>query len=146
MTFDELRLAMAVRMMNENVRDSAANQEMLSFANRVQQEYARIFQEVCFPFFLDDVRRLATNVRKNKDVRIKADVALAHGVRCFWSGRGMGECSDEAECGHLVPRCRGGELSVANCIIECRRHNNERREKTIEEYLQLEIPHENLPH
>jgi hypothetical protein len=34
-----------------------------------------------------------------------------------------------------VPKCRGGDISVANCQIECRAHNNQRRERTIEEYL-----------
>lgn len=67
---------------------------------------------------------------------MKAKVALEHGTRCFWVGRNVGACSDEAEVGHIVPRCQDGPLTVENCMIECRAHNNERKERTIEQYLQ----------
>lgn len=135
MTFAELQLAMAIHSLNQHLRDAAPHAELLKFANNVQDQFAALTGEIYFPFMLDDVKRLAMAVRKSTDTRTKAEVAIAHGWRCFWIGRGKGGCCENAECGHLVPRCRGGELTIANCVIECRRHNNERREKTIEEYL-----------
>jgi hypothetical protein len=34
-----------------------------------------------------------------------------------------------------VQRCKGGLLTVENGQIECRAHNNQRREMSIEDYL-----------
>ncbi len=41
----------------------------------------------------------------------------------------------EVEAGHVVQRCKGGPLTVENGQIECRAHNNQRREMSIEDYL-----------
>lgn len=70
-----------------------------------------------------------------ESTRIKAQIAAAHGYECFWKHRGKGPCSDEAEAGHVVPRAAGAELTVENGMIECRAHNNQRRERSIEDYL-----------
>lgn len=87
---------------------------------------------------IDDVIAIANAIRKNMDTRAKIEVAKIHGTRCFFEGRGKGPCCDIAEVGHLVPSCHGGHLSIENCMIECRNHNNQRRERTIEEYLRSE--------
>ena len=65
----------------------------------------------------------------------KAEIAAAYGYECFWKHRGKGPCCDEVEGGHVIPRCAGADLTVANGMIECRAHNNQRREHSIEDYL-----------
>jgi hypothetical protein len=136
MTFDELVLLTAIRRAGGNWGDLLLDAERVAFARKVADSYTLITQDVRFPFSVDDVIRLKTLLRKGKNNRVKADIALAHGYRCFWHGRGKGPCTNEAEAGHLVPRCQGGELTVENAMIECRGHNNQRRDMTIEEYLQ----------
>lgn len=135
MTFDELRLLVAIQRANVVFRDGAADRERLQVCKEVAATFADLTGDVEFPFDRSDVWLQGVSWRKSQDKRTKAEVAFQHGFMCFWVGRGKGPCSDEAEVGHLVPRCHGGELTVANCIIECRNHNNQRRELTIEEYL-----------
>lgn len=135
MLFRELKLLIAIRSLRTKSRDYLTAADRLEFAMKVQRQYALLFQTVEFPFSIDDVIAIYMAMRKNKNTRTKGDIAATHGTTCFWAGRGKGDCSDECEAGHLVPACRNGELSVANCIIECRAHNNQRREMTIEEYL-----------
>lgn len=135
MTFSELNLVIAIKRLNCGSRDYNSQRERLIFAIRVQSEYCRIRGETVFPFTVDDVHAAYLKLRKNADTKLKAEIADTHGVRCFWIGRGKGDCDEDAEAGHIVPRCKGGPLTVANAMIECRKHNNARREKSIEEYL-----------
>ena len=95
--------------------------------------------ESIFPFKIDDIVQWDTNIRKQKNTRVKIDVALKHGLDCFWRERGKGPCCDIAECGHLLQNCVGGPMSVENCVIECRSHNNQRREMSIEQYIRSEL-------
>lgn len=135
MTFDELRLLTAIRMLGGTWGDMPTDQMRREFASQVAAQHAAMTGDVRFPWSIDDVIKLALSLRKQIDTRTKADIAIQHGVKCFWEGRGKGACTDEAEAGHLVPKCRGGQLTVENAVIECRGHNNQRREMTIEEYL-----------
>lgn len=135
MTFDELTLVTAIRRLDAGAADLITGQQRLQFALQVQEIYCRHSGDTRFPFSVDDVIGAYMKLRKNVDTRIKADIAIAHGATCFWRNRGKGECSEDAEAGHLVARTNGGELTVANAMIECRKHNNERREKSIDEYL-----------
>lgn len=78
-----------------------------------------------------------TRYRKSGDKRLRlmVEVAIAHGCRCFFAGRGKGECSDELDLDRIVPGARGGQYRVENCHIVCSRHNRERGDRSIEEYL-----------
>lgn len=135
MTFEELRLLTAIRKLGGTWGDMPTDAMRREFAIQVASQHAMMTGDVRFPWSIDDVIRLSLNLRKQVDTRTKADIAIQHGCRCFWDGRGKGPCTDEAEAGHLVPRSRGGELTVANAVIECRGHNNQRSDMTIEEYL-----------
>lgn len=137
MTFEELRLCMAIHKTK-----SLGGGDRTSMADRIQaaclvmQTYAVLFEDSYFPYRIDDIERWRMAMRKNKRVtRVKIDVALAHGPVCFWMHRNKGPCCNYAEVGHLIPRCQDGPLSVANAVIECRSHNNQRRERTIEQYI-----------
>lgn len=139
MNVDELRLTMAIYHAGLGGSDRPTSAQRLQAAKRVMVAFIYHFQDSYFPYSIDDIARLSLAYRKNKDTQIKVQIALAHGWRCFWFGRGVGDCSNEVEAGHIVPKCKGGELSVENCWIECRAHNNDRKEKTIEEYLRFKL-------
>jgi len=135
MTFDQLRLLCAIHRAGLDLQDPVTDKERLSLGMAVQRTYADLFDTTYFPWRTEQIVKLFYQWRKSPDTRTKADIAAAHGCRCFWTDRAKGPCCDQAEAGHLVPRCQHGKLSVANCVIECRAHNNQRRERTIEQYL-----------
>jgi hypothetical protein len=136
MTFDDLKLLCAIHRQTPDGRDHTSDEERLEFALAVSRTYGLLHGDSFFPWSTDQVAKMRLAYRKSKSTQMKAKIALAHGgAHCFWRHRDKGACCESAEAGHLVPNCKGGPLSVANCIIECRAHNNQRRERTIEEYL-----------
>lgn len=136
MTFLELRLACAIQHADMGGRDPQSRSDRVRAAKRIFDAFLSLHDDSYFPFTVDEVCHLMSSYRKNKATQTKVDIALKHGsFRCFWESRDKGPCSDEVEAGHLVPASRGGELSVANCVIECRAHNNQRSAMQIEEYI-----------
>jgi hypothetical protein len=71
----------------------------------------------------------------DKKMRLMAEVAERFGARCFYRDRGKGACSEECDLDRIIPGSRGGEYKLENCHIACSKHNRERGDKTIEEYL-----------
>lgn len=135
MKFDELRLLVAIHNLRPT-GDPVSDANRFARARQVRDEYTRMFGDVLFPWTTSEVIEMCVAWRKNKASRTKAEIAASHGYTCFWVNRGKGPCSDEVEGGHVIARAAGsGELSVQNGMIECRAHNNQRRERTIEEYL-----------
>ena len=134
MRFDELKLLVDINSLNAS-GDPQSDSKRLDRAREVSDEYTRLFRDVYFPWTTSAVIEMCVNWRKQKATRMKAEIAAAHGFECFWAERGKGPCCDEAEAGHIVPNCTGAELTVANGMIECRAHNNQRRERSIEQYL-----------
>jgi hypothetical protein len=135
MTFTDLELLAAVHLAKPRGNDHPTDAKRLMIAREVQEAHALHYKTTFFPFTIDDVLTCVLNYRKNLDVRIKAEIVLTHGARCFWRDRDKGPCDDQAEMGHLIPNCKGGAISVANCIIECRAHNHARRTMSVEDYL-----------
>lgn len=135
MKFTELNLLIAIRRTPDLGSDKPTDAKRLEYARAVHANFVAITGDIQCPFNVDDVIIHSINMRKQPDTRTKADIAELHGSKCFWESRGKGPCSDDVEAGHLVPACLGGEMTVENGIIECRAHNNQRRELTIEEYL-----------
>lgn len=139
MTFDQLMLCMAIEAAGRCPDTPRSNRQRLELAKRVFPEWLLISGDSVFPFSVDDIVYWDTAIRKNKDTQTKVKVAKAHGVKCFWSGRSKGPCCETAECGHLWQNSLGGPMSVENCVIECRTHNNQRRDMTIEEYIKSSL-------
>jgi len=136
MNFNQLRLLVAISKLGSLVPDKSVARREYVFA--VRDEYCRMNEDCHFPFTESEVSDLAVDYRKQKTTRTKADIAAAYGVQCFWRHRGKGTCSVEAEGGHILLACEGNELTVANGLIECRRHNRDRGTKSIEEYLKCQ--------
>jgi len=72
-----------------------------------------------------------------KKLELTVLVARLHGAKCFWAGRGLGECSQEATLDRLVPGSWDppGEYTLENCVIACTLHNSARGNLSVEEYL-----------
>lgn len=135
MTFDELRLCMAIHRAKLGNKDRTRSLDRNYAVERVFSEWIELFGDSRFPWAIDDVIRWLISHRKRPENRIKVEIALAHGATCYFANRGKGPCCDLAEWGHVVPRSRGGADTVENGQIECRTHNNGRREATIEDYM-----------
>jgi hypothetical protein len=136
MTFKELYLCAAIHRAELGGSDRPTHMQRKTAAEAVMAAYLDLFDDSYFPFTIDDIAQWSQRYRKGgADIRTKVEIALLHGFRCPFEGRGKGPCCDEAEAGHIVQRSRGGPMTVQNCWIECRAHNNQRRDMSIEEYL-----------
>ena len=138
MTFDELKLCIAIRNAGLGGGDIFSERERFGMIADVMRCWLFEYKSSVFPFSVEEVDRLRLTYRKNENTKMKIEVAVAHGTRCFWEGRGKGECSNEVDCGHILPRSQGGALSVENCMIECSRHNRQRGTMSIESYISSE--------
>lgn len=139
MTKNELHLCCAIRLADLGGSDRPTSDQRKRAALSVITEWLTLTGDSLFPFTIDDIEEWSISLRKSAGSKIKVDIALAHGSECYFKNRGKGPCSDEVEAGHVVQRCKGGPLSVENGQIECRAHNNQRREMSIEDYLKSDM-------
>jgi hypothetical protein len=70
-----------------------------------------------------------------KKVELAVVVGRVHGKRCFFFGRGLGDCSVEMSIDRIVPGSHGGKYTIENCILACCFHNSQRNDRSIEDYL-----------
>lgn len=139
MTFDELALCIAIENAGRCSDTPKTNAQRQSLALRVFREWLVMHSESIFPFSIDQIVQWDTNIRKQTSTRTKIEVARLHGRCCFWLNRDKGPCCDTAECGHLWQNCFGGPMTKENCVIECRSHNNQRREMSVEDYIKSSL-------
>lgn len=140
MTFQELYLAIALR------RHGNMGMELMSkpigvrhrYASGVYSEWVSLTDTTEFPWTWEDICRIRETVRKSTSNGLKAEVAERFGVKCFWEGRGKGNCSVDAQLGHILPRSKGGKDEIGNLIIECGRHNAEHGSLSFDEYVAME--------
>lgn len=135
----ELYLCCAIRLADLGGGDRPTTDQRRRAAIAVFTEWLGLVGDSAFPFTIDEIERWSITLRKNSDAKVKVDIALAHGASCYFKGRGKGPCSAEVEAGHIVQRCKGGPLTVQNGQIECRAHNNQRREMSIEDYMRSDL-------
>lgn len=135
MNTPELMLCMAIKRARLGGADRSSAMHRAEDAKAVMAAWVDVVEDSLFPFTIDDIDRWRLNLRKNRDVQTKVDIAEAHGASCFWRSRGKGPCSIEIHAGHIVADCNGGELTVANGQIECAWHNTQRQAMSIEQYL-----------
>lgn len=135
MTENELHLCCAIKLADLGGGDRPTSDQRRRAALAVVSEWINLTGDSLFPFTIDDIERWSMALRKSGDAKIKVDIALTHGTECYFRGRGKGPCSQEVEAGHVVQRCKGGPLTVENGQIECRAHNNQRRDMSIEDYM-----------
>lgn len=61
-------------------------------------------------------------------------VALVRGRTCFWPNFGNQECNSEINLDRLIP---GDVYSLANCVISCTFHNQQRSNRSVDEYIRM---------
>lgn len=144
MTENELHLCCAIRRADLGSGDRPTSRQRMQAALAVLSEWVDMTGDTLFPFTIDDIETWSIRLRKSDDAKVKVAIALAHGTECYFKHRGKGPCSAEVEAGHVVQRCKGGPLTVENGQIECRAHNNQRREMSIEDYLKSDKTTEGL--
>jgi hypothetical protein len=142
MTFEELKLCMAIHRARLGHKDRPRSRDRDYAVERVFSMWLEIFGESKFPWSVDDVVHWLITYRKRKENRIKVEIALSHGWTCYFKNRGKGPCCSVAEWGHIVPRSAGGPDTPENGQIECFSHNRQRGGRvpmTIEEYLASDL-------
>ena len=139
MTENELHLCCAIRRADLGGGDRPTSEQRRRAAAAVLAEWLNLTGDTLFPFTIDDIERWSIALRKSPEAKIKVDIALTHGTDCYFKHRGKGPCSEEVEAGHIIQRCKGGPLTVENGQIECRAHNNQRREMSIEDYMKSNL-------
>jgi len=140
MKFAELRLELAINRA-AFAGDPITDSQRTNLAVNVFVAWVHLFGDSFFPFTIEEVVQASVRVRKRGKGRAHAwQIAAAHNQwECFWKHRNKGPCSDEVEAGHVIAKAHGGgDLTIANGVIECRAHNNQRRARTVEEYLASE--------
>lgn len=75
------------------------------------------------------------NERQQKKLELVILTARAHGRRCFYAARGLGECTAEVTLDRLRPGSRGGLYVLENCVLACSFHNQSRGDRAMEDYL-----------
>ena len=66
-------------------------------------------------------------------LQLIVEVAKRRGTQCFYAP--LGGCSADVEIDRIRPGSKGGKYTIANCVLACRAHNNARRDRSIEEFL-----------
>ncbi|RTL03711.1 HNH endonuclease [Candidatus Dependentiae bacterium] len=136
MTFDEIPLYVAIDRVRRTIASPGA--ELVSDEQR-RQICQLIRAELPFDRHFDADQMLAawTTFRKspNGKVGLTVEVGKLHGWKCFMHGRGKGDCSPDVQLDRIVPGSRGGEYNVENCMIMCGKHNNIRKDSSLEAYL-----------
>jgi hypothetical protein len=139
MRFSELQLEVAISKADIHF-DPLRDEQRTELARRVFSTWLDLFDSSMFPFDIGEIASATVRVRKASSKVRPFEIAIHHDQwRCFWHNRGKGLCSDEVEAGHIIARSKGGgDLTIENAMIECRAHNNQRRDRSIEDYLASE--------
>jgi hypothetical protein len=143
MRFDELPLYQAVYRGYQVTEKPGAEHWITTRAKEVYKLVLmdlvdqEAWTEEGIPYSLECVIEVWRSIRKSPDRKIErtCEVSLTHGSRCFYSNRGLGECSGDVHLDRLIPGSRGGEYNVRNCVIACSFHNQARGDQSIEDFL-----------
>jgi hypothetical protein len=142
MTFDELPLYQAVHQVYGSVEKPGSDDWI---SNSAKTAYRLVLMQIVesggwtaqgIPYSMERVVEVWRDLRKVPKTRLKCEVALIHGSRCFYANRGLGPCSNEVDLDRIIPESRGGQYTVENCIIVCSTHNRARGDRTIEDFLE----------
>jgi hypothetical protein len=141
MTFEELPLYQAVYRVFQSVEKPGSDDWISSNAKmayklvllQIVEQEGWTDEGIFYP--MQRIVEVWRDLRKVVKTRLKCEVSLTHGSRCFWAERGVGPCSEEVDLDRIIPESRGGKYQVENCMIVCSYHNRSRGDRFIEEYL-----------
>lgn len=141
MTFDDLPLYQAVHKVYQAVEQPGSDDWISHNAKRA---YSLVLTEIVnsggwteqgIPWSMERVVEVWRDLRKAPKARLKCEVSLTHGSRCFYANRNAGPCSAEVDLDRIIPESRGGQYTLENCIIVCSAHNRARGDRLIEDFL-----------
>lgn len=140
MTFEEIPLYRAIYNVRKGGAILPADPVLPKDRDNVAQyihEHLPEYMKYGGPYLRGDMLKGWRDYRKMSDGKAELTVLVgAHsGDRCFWSGRVSGACTPDATLERLTPGKRGGEYTLANCVLACGSHNSARGDKTVEEFL-----------
>jgi hypothetical protein len=136
MNQSELLLWCAISQADIGGGDRPTADQRRRAALAVFTEWVNLTGDSAFPFTIDEIEQASLRLRKAGDPgKVKVGIALTHGIYCYFRNRGKGPCCNEVEAGHIWQKWDGGPLTIENGQIECKAHNNQRRELSIEEYM-----------
>jgi 5-methylcytosine-specific restriction endonuclease McrA len=143
MNFEELRLAEAVydvrREMEENGESPGADEWTADEEKRIE-----LTQRIAMRLIANadqELINLWLKFRKGgkeggrKKVELIIELIKIHGRRCFYANRGKGPCSEDCDLDRIIPHSRGGQYTLANCVLACSKHNRMRGDRSIEDFL-----------
>lgn len=135
MTFDELPLYEAIHDVRNQENPGIDMYRIEDQQKLVSLILARLVPPV--PWGSSEIVNAWVAYRKlpNGKGPLTINVARAHGRKCFYANRGVGNCNNQVSIDRLIPGSREGEYTIENCVIACGFHNSQRNDQTIEEYL-----------
>ena len=81
------------------------------------------------------VMRLKRDKRRNKSRQVRfsrSGVYIRDGFRCQYCGQRFRY--DELTLDHVVPRCKGGQTTFANCVSACKKCNGDKGDKSCDQW------------
>ena len=142
MKWEELELCVAIAKVRHGMKRNGEKPGAECWtAERALELTHRIMLELVNkpnPSFIDawrQFRKTPTSYDDKKKLDIIVELCERNGPTCFYSDRGLGDCSDDVHLDRIRPGSRGGEYTIANCVLSCGRHNTMRGDKAIEEFL-----------
>lgn len=145
MKFEEIQLYQAIARAYQKAEKPRSAQWLIS---RQRDLYAMIVNEMDdftlgVPWPLVDVIAAWDSYGKQSSMQggddtkidIICELAKFHSPHCFYRNRGRGECSGEVDLDRIFPGSRGGIYTVENCVISCSKHNRQRQDKSIEDFI-----------
>lgn len=138
MLFSEMPLHKAIYEARQEITNPGSDRWICESSEYlVRLVYAKLPLPMVGRYSPETVIAAYRNFRKRDEAKagLVVEVANAHGSACFMRYRNRGECSDNVHLDRIVPGSRGGEYNVANCILMCSRHNCQRGDRTLEDYL-----------
>jgi CRISPR/Cas system Type II protein with McrA/HNH and RuvC-like nuclease domain len=150
MRFDDLPLYCAVARVRDKIKALSKEGHLKSLSSEYWQrgdgaiELTRMITDELITeaneLYVDAfVRyRKGDNVDQEGNKKLDIITALASGVktpRCFYHNRGIGPCSEDVDLDRILPGSQGGKYSIANCVISCSKHNRQRGDTALVDFL-----------
>lgn len=152
MKFDELPLYCAIHRVRERIKytsecgqgDSVSSsfwergEGAVELTKMIAEELVTTQNDLYVSAFVRYRKSQNTDSDGQKKLDIIAQLC-SDTPECFYKNRGLGPCSDEVDLDRILPGSKGGEYTVANCVLSCSTHNRQRGDRDFVDYLAGEL-------
>lgn len=140
MKFSELDLYQSVAEVYADLQAEGkrvrSDEWLLDGATELTQRIVLAMTKSSEPELLRTFLTYAKAPRNGADVpklHLTIEVARQRGHKCFYAM--LGNCSEDVHLDRILPGSRGGQYTLANCVLSCGRHNTMRGDQPISEFL-----------